>query len=184
VANAVASPFRHLGAEGEDYVAALTVPGSGDLLFLAERGQRIRAEVPLGTPAVKEGDAQAAFDQLPTEFLGRSFPPCHTLAGLAAQMRMRAAALAALPEVAGGAFLTADLLNVTWMFTGGQPLVAGSPWYYGGSKGLDAPRWIVVPQCPLSTLARGLMLEALTAGGDRFEERFADDVLVVYERIR
>lgn len=181
VANMVASPFRHLGAARDDLVAPLTPGGWDDLRFLAERSAVIKAEIPLGTPEPPAGALQARFEQLPVTFAGRDFPPCGAKQGLIAQMGLRARSLAALPEVAGGAFLTADVINVTWMFTGGRPLPGGSPWYYGGDKGLAEARFLVVPLCPLSPLARGLMLEAVARSGRPVALRHADAVLAVYE---
>jgi hypothetical protein len=181
--NMAASPFRHLGLGGEAYAPALAVPGWDDLLFLTDRGARMRADIPLGDPPPAT-DAKTRFEQEPAVFQGRSFPACRTNSGMIAQMQARAASLAALPQLAAGAFLTADLLNVTWMFTGGRPLVGGAPWYYGGSTGFGDADWIVVPMCPTSPLARGLALAELEASGWRFAERHADDVLAVYERLR
>lgn len=183
VANMAISPFRHLGLGGSDYVPVMAVPGWDDLLFLASRATRVRAEVPLGTPP-ETTEPKARAEDFPTTFAGRSFPPCNTIAALVAQMTMRRDSLSALPQVASGAYLTADLINPGWMFTGGRPLPGGAPWYYGGAKGLDRADWLVVPQCPISPLARAQMLARLEAAGARFKERFADDVIVVYERAR
>ncbi|MEM9050008.1 MAG: hypothetical protein AAGC92_14965 [Pseudomonadota bacterium] len=183
VANIFASPFRHLAVEREDYADLMPVAGWDDLLFLSKRNAIAVGKVPMAPPP-PDLEVRTKWDLTPFVFKGRSFPACVFTSGLSTQMEARATSLSALPELTGAAVMTVDLLAVTWMFTGGQPLRGGSPWYYGGSKGFDMADWFVVPTCPQSALVRALILEALEASGWELVERYADDVLVVYERVR
>lgn len=184
VANMAASPFRHLAIDREEFSAAMAVPGWDDVLFETRRGALATAQVPMGTPPDDIEEPGAKWELTPFVFQGRSFPACVWKTGLAAQMEARARSLSALPQLDGASVMTVDLMNVTWMFTGGQPLTGGSPWYYGGAKGFSEAGWFVVPLCPQSTLVRALMLEELSATGWTLRVAHADDTLVVYERIR
>ncbi|MEM8740513.1 MAG: hypothetical protein AAGE13_03365 [Pseudomonadota bacterium] len=183
VANVVASPFRHLAVDTEEYSDQMPVPGWDDLLFLAQRNAIAIGQVPMAPPP-PDLSLQAKWDLTAVSFQGREFAACAFTSGLSTQMQGRAESLSALPDLAQANVMTVDLLNVTWMFAGGRPLPGGSPWYYGGTKGFETADWFVVPTCPQSTLVRALILEELGRAEWQLVERFADDIVVVYERVR
>lgn len=183
VGNMFASPFRHLGGGGEDYSNPIRVAGWNDLLFLTRRGAMSSARIPLGTPPEDLTDPRSKWDMTPVTFMGRTFQPCNAVAGIVSQMDARAASLANVPDLAGDAVLTVDMVNITWMFTGGKPMTGGSAWYYGGHTGFEAAKWLVVPACPMSALARATMLKEIESLGWRFEEVYSDDVVTVYRRL-
>jgi hypothetical protein len=182
--NMLASPLRHLGASREAHVDPIVRPGWDDLLFLKDRGALSLAQVPLILPAEVPEDPRAAAELLPVTFMGRSFGACLSTSGFIAQMRARAEGLRAVPGLDPGRVLNTDLVNVTWLFAGGEPLPGGSPWYYGGRRGFDAADWVFVPACPNSPQARAIMLAELEDAGWTFRERWAGEAGAIYERIR
>lgn len=178
VFNTLASPWRQLAIDRADYLAPLQRPGWDDLVFASERGTRMRAQVPLGTPDRAALDRRGIADDLPVTFSGRSYPACSTTWGLVGQLRARAALIGRHPALAVQPGLAADLINAEWMFTGGPPLLTASPWYYGGATGAATAGWVLVPRCPFSPLARALALEALS--GSAWVEVEADATAVLY----
>ncbi|MDA5094016.1 hypothetical protein O2N63_07930 [Aliiroseovarius sp. KMU-50] len=163
--NIAQSPFRHLVTKPEDYVPLLQgVEGFEDLQAFDVRAHRLDAKRALDGPdtvfaAYHDPEARENGE---VTFQGEALPWCSLELGMVAWFRTVSDDLVATGLVEGKSLFVADLLPSYWMYGAGEPVPGGSPWYYGGLKGIKNADLLLVPLCPLSLDVRKTILDEVS----------------------
>ena len=184
VINLAYSPMRHLATDTEDYVPLL--PGSGrneDLQTPAVRARRLDAKDALdleGSPYFAYADPELR-ETLVT-FQGAPWPDCTVELGMVTWFEAISDDLKASGLSAGKTAFTADILSSFWLYGAFEPLPGAAPWYYGGLPGWDDADYLLVPQCPLSTKVRKLILDDVTKTGVALREVRRNEMYVLYAK--
>jgi hypothetical protein len=182
--NLVYSPYRHLGIEAEDYTALLPHDPQGDILTPTKRAVTADAMTALDEPGLPFAVHRAAAERENLATLqGESLRSCELMSGLVVWYDAIAADLAAA-GYGGRAIYEADLLSSLPLYGDFRPVRGGSPWYYGGTPGLDDADFVLVPDCPVALDSRKIKLEAIAAAGVRLTEVRRTPLYRLYALVR
>ncbi|RME14078.1 MAG: hypothetical protein D6801_09885, partial [Alphaproteobacteria bacterium] len=178
------SPLRHLNARAAEFVPV--VPGSGrheDILDEAGRALYAPMNLPLDGPGGLAPGATAGSRAAEARvWHGDPWPHCQVTLGYSGWLGAMAGALRESGKVAGKTIFVADVLQALWLFGAGEPLRGAAPWYYGGLAGWEGADLLLVPTCAERPEARALMLEAITATGERLTEIDRGPLYVLYAK--
>jgi hypothetical protein len=118
-------------------------------------------------PAIAERIAATNLAPKPDTLFGQPLPLCKLEMGMIGALQQMAADLEALPETQGKSVFIADTFSSLWLFGATRPVPGGQPWYYGGDLGVSTADYILIPLCPVTYTARGLVLKRLAERPDR-----------------
>ncbi len=183
--NLAYSPFRHLAADPADYRPLL--PGTGthqDLQTMAARAEKIVAQIALESQGNAFGPFTnpAAREKTRTSFQGEELPICDMKVGAAPWYAAMSADLRASGLAEGRTVFTADMMSAFWLYGAFEPLPGASPWYYGGLPGWENADYLLVPLCPMAAFVRKIILEQISARGDKLTEVRRNEMYILYAR--
>lgn len=149
------APYAAAGAP-EMLIPAETKGVSGRVALAPRRSSEALAAAAASGPR----RAQIASLMGPRELMGRSFPDCSLLSGDSLMLGKLQAAFAARPDLQGRTVLMADVVNSAWMLLGAPPQRGVQIWHYQPHAGeIAAADLLIVPNCPISTLSRNMILD-------------------------
>lgn len=184
--NMAISPFRHLIASKEGYVAAFNIAPHGDVFTPTNRVNRVQERRTV-TFAEPEFTALNEFADMVEDvsFQGVTYPSCQQELGLLGIMRDIAADLRQFGLGDDARIFTADTFGSLWMFGGFVPLQGGAPWYYGQLSGFENADYVLVPTCASTPRAFRAITEDIAALDSlRLEELRRTELYNLYRIIR
>lgn len=181
--NLAFSPLRHFNAKAAQYVPMLPAYPQHDDVFNAEyRAGRIDARIELtsddyGLAHLHDENLRAK----PTVFRGEVLENCRLEMG-AVNYNTAIAETLNQNGFTGGQVLVADMQSALWFFGDFTRLENGAPWYYSGLPGYETADLLLVPTCPLSPVARSVMIKELNERGtDNLHEVFRDPLFTLFK---
>ena len=156
-----------------------------DLQMKTSRATEARAVVtydPVGWTPVAGIAGEDAVDapQVVAEFMGAGLDDCMIQNGTVRVVSWIAEDLVRAGVRPEDVVVAADLAAPFWLFADMRPADHGAPWYYGGLPGFDGADWMVVPQCPILSRARDLVLAEVTARGLTVTEAHRSPAYILY----
>jgi len=182
--NMAYSPFRHFRVDVAEYAPLLPRSAQhGDIFTTNIRAARTNTK---GRLAVQDNGlaayAEMADNPEPTVFKGETLPTCELLIGLPAWFDVIVTDLEAAGLADGTRIFAADLFSSHWLFGTFEPLINGSPWYYGGLPGIQSADYLLVPLCPIIPELRQQILAAVDEAGLNFSEIRRTSLYILYEQ--
>lgn len=185
VMNLTLANFRHARLSGAGFFQVLPGAANADLAMQTKRmlAPSRRTAFDLADPAMR-AMADAAVTWQADVLFGQPLTTCKLESGLVGVLHQMARDLEALPETKGRSVLMADTFSNLWMFGATIPLPGGAPWYYGGDAGMSHADFILVPTCPVTSLARTGILTALAERSDlTLSEVMRNDLFILLRRV-
>ena len=180
--NLAYSPVRHALADPGEYAPLIPRSERHAGFRTADiRANQIDGLIPLDGP----GSGLETYRELadrpePVEFRGETLPQCEVMLGLPGWLDGIARDLEAAGYAGDTRIFAADIFSSHWMFNGGQPLVKGAPWYYGGLPGWESADYLLVPLCPALPPVRRSLLELVEETGATFTEVRRTPLYILY----
>lgn len=162
--NLAFSDLRHARMSSAGFFQVLPDAKNGDLAMRTDRMYlpARREAFELRDPAIRTL-ADETRDQADDRLLGQTLWSCKLEMGLVGVLHQMARDLEKIPETDGTTVFVADTFSNLWLFGPTRPLHHGSPWYYGGERGLHEADFVLVPLCPVTPRARSQVLGAIEA---------------------
>lgn len=168
LANIASSGWRNRTADIEDYtIMAPAKPVLADVLIPSSRAEKVdllmagefedRGVAHLA--GVTERGNAVALNEKP-------LPLCRLHSGFVEYIKAYAAETTTLGVEAGQSVLVADIFSALWLYGDTAPVPGLSPWYYGGTPGLQNADYLSVSLCPLHEQSRKEIVEAAFARSD------------------
>jgi hypothetical protein len=130
-------------------------------------------------PSIAARVTDAGVAPKPDALFGQPLPFCKLEMGMVGALQQMAADLETLPETTGKSVFIADTFSSLWLFGSTSPVPGGQPWYYGGELGMVQADYILIPLCPVTYTARGLVLKRLQTGDLHLTEVVRTDLYVL-----
>jgi hypothetical protein len=170
--NLALSPLRQVFASTEGMVPLLPGrPAHADVLVQQARLYGARASVTLDAPGAPYAAYRDRAGELPEPAVlnGETLAECELLGGYNTWFEATAADLAAA-GLNGRSIFIADLFSTLWLYGDFPPLQGGAPWLYGGTPGIAAADYVLVPLCPTNVASRSAALKGLVEAGPALTE--------------
>ena len=166
--NLAYSPFRHFGLNPASYESImLRTDRHKDLQAVALRVWRVDGRAALDGPGSGlEHIADRAGREDRTMLLGKPLPDCELELGLPGWIGSIVKDLENAGLAKGKRLFVADMFSSHWLFGELEPLIHGSPWYYGGLPGFDSADYVLVPMCPAEQGIRKTVIQTIAAQPD------------------
>ncbi len=111
---------------------------------------------------------------------GFSFPDCRANETVVPMPLAMARQIEALDFARGRPVLTADVLNISWLFGDVGRVKGAAPWYYGDDAGIDNAAFLMVPICAIKPSLRDQMLRQVEAANYELREVYRSNLMVLY----
>ena len=169
------SPIRSLLFQPQGFTRILNPASASDIWLPESRMVNVAVRRNL------EGTALLVPAKTQLEIGDYVFPDCssgETTIPLASAMAQQ---VEALDFTSDKPILTADKLDISWMFGEIERVQGAAPWYYGDTAGIENADYLMVPICPIDVDLRRQMVSQLNAAKFNLNEVYRSNLLVLYE---
>ena len=165
IGNLAISPLRNATASADDYLPMLVDPRHAGLWIQRERSYNAEGTIDLPPLPDPDADPQDENPHAPFVLGGVEMPRCVMTTGYFGKLLWTARRLAETGH-AGEALLYVDVSNPLPLIGDFPRIPDEAPWYYGGTNGMAAADFVVVPTCGTSNVTAKAYIAALDAAAD------------------
>lgn len=168
------SPVRALLAPREEYVQVTNPVLAADMRIPETSLSNVAIRTALeGMPALLPLAEAVTIN-------GFTFPDCQSTESTLPMAAAMTAQVEALDEVRGRPVLTADKMDINWLFGDIARVTGAAPWYYGDDAGVATTDFLLVPLCPIDQNLRREMVRQFQNTNYGLGEVFHSNLLVLY----
>jgi len=171
----VLSPVRAALIPRDSYVLIENPPMAADIRVKERQLSYVGMSGPFeGMPSLQPREE-------PIEINGFTFPDCQSNVTAIPMAAAMTAQVEQLEMLQGQPVLTADSLDINWLFGDLTRVQGAAPWYYGDDAGFENAAFLLVPICPLGQKRRRSMVLQFQNAGYVLTEVYRSSLLVLYE---